>query len=481
MAFIVCYNFSMKKSKKLLKKTSKELKEISKNAAKEKKQVLYAKKMQSKEEGRLKKKSLIIKRNTISTWLTLDNAATIYPSIREEKWDFVFRLSAVLNELVDINTLQQAVDDITPRFPSFFVKLKKGFFWNYFETQEKRLLVEKEDKFPCSRFSGQKNKHIIRVLVYNHRISVECFHAIADGKSVLKFLNSLLKRYFELQGTKLSSSIGCLDYLDKPRREELADSFFEFEDDSKKLKHKEKKAYYIKGTEEEYGVINSTIGIMSVGKVKQIAKDYNAKLFEFIIANLAFVIAKRAKTTDCPVKISVPIDLRQFFESESLRNFAGYINIEVPCRKYESVTEVLPYVQSAMEEITKDRMQSFINSNVAMQKNFFIKVIPLFIKNFFIKLFFKAWGESYQTLALSNLGMVKVPEEFGGLVDYYEFNVGRPKYNAKSAGLISFGDKLVFTMSSKIKENTTERDFFVQLAKLGAEVTINTNRRDLYE
>lgn len=471
----------MKRNKKVLEQTKNDLRQILIHSKREERLKNNAEHIRKKEENRLNKTNLRIKRNTITSWLTLDNAATIYPSIREEKWDFVYRVSAVLNNLVDIEVLQKAVDDITPRFPSFFVKLKNGFFWNYFESQEKRLLVEKEEKFPCSRFGDKKNKHIIRVLVYNHRISVECFHAIADGRSSLKFLNSLLKRYFVLLGESVSSSEGCLDYLDKPRREEIVDSFFEYADNSKKLKHKENKAFFITGTQEESGVINSTIGIMSVAQLKEIAKKHNAKLFELIVATLAFVIARRAKNSSRPVKISVPIDLRQFFESESLRNFSGYINIEVPCSNYNSPIEVLPYVQSSMQEITKDRMQGFINGNVSMQKNFFIKIIPLFIKNFFIKQCFKVWGESYQTLALSNLGLVQVPQEFSSLVDYYEFNVGRPKYNAKSAGLISFGDKLVFTMSSKIKENTTERDFFMELVKMGAEVTINTNRRDLYE
>ena len=94
---------------------------------------------------------------------------------------------------------------------------------------------------------------------------------------------------------------------------------------------------------------------------------------------------------------------------------------------------------------------------------------------------FKAWGETYQTLAVSNVGVNRVPEEFSKYVERFEVNLGRPKYNAKSVGLVAYGDKLVCTFSSKIKENTTERDFFTSLAQRGVELTIETNRRDLYE
>lgn len=420
----------------------------------------------------------------LNSWLTLDNAGVIYPSIREENWDFVYRVSVLLKSPVDSSILQKTVEDLTPRFPSFFVKLKTGFFWSYFENDGKFLKVEKEEDFPCQRFKKGSNEHLIRVLYYNNRISVECFHALADGRSTLKFLNSLIKHYFELSGEKIEGEVGCLNVLDKPKPEEVADSFSEYVDDSKKLKHKELRAYRIEGTQEDFGVINSTLATMSVAQLKEVAKLHNCKMFEFLISVLGFAIWKRAsrsKKKNRPIKISVPIDLRQFFPSESLRNFSGYLNVEIPIKKEYTLGEVIEIVKLEMAKIDKSLMQGFINSNVAIKSNFFIKIIPLFIKNFFINMFFRLWGESYQTLAVSNLGLNIVPDEFSEFVERFEFNVGRPKYNAKSMGIVSFGDKLVCILSSKIKENITEKDFFTELSKLGVDIIIESNRRDLYE
>ena len=84
-------------------------------------------------------------------------------------------------------------------------------------------------------------------------------------------------------------------------------------------------------------------------------------------------------------------------------------------------------------------------------------------------------------MAVSNIGVNKVPQEFKQYVDRFEINLGRPKYNAKSLGLIAYDDKLVCTFSSKIKENTTEKDFYTGLARRGVNITIESNRRDLYE
>lgn len=421
-----------------------------------------------------------IERNKINNWLMLDNAATIYPSIREENWDFVYRVSVVFKDKVNPDILQKAVDDIMPRFPSFSVKLKSGFFWNYFEVQDGTIKVEKERQFPCQKFAKDA-KYMVRVLYFERRIAVECFHAIADGRSSLKFLNSIIKRYIELLGVKISGEEGCLNYKDKPQREELQDSFFEYCDKSNKLAHKEVSAYRIRGTNEDSGVVNSTIGIMSVSQLKDLAKQENCKLFEYLIAVLAYSIWKRARNPQKPVKISVPIDLRRFFETDTLRNFSAYLNVEIPPASSYQLQDIIEIVKREFCKITKERMQSFINSNVAMQKNIFIKIVPLVIKNPIIRLCFKVWGESYQTLSVSNLGSVSVPKEFAEYIDLYECNLGRPKYNSKSVGLISYGDKMVWTFSSKIKENTTEKDFFKLLAQLGADIEIDSNRRDLYE
>ena len=472
-----------RKEREVIEDFNNDIQELLKSSKTFKKEKNRAVRKQIKDHSKQERLRVKHERGRIANWFTLDNAGIIYPSIREENWDFVFRVSALMKMPIDKDLLQKTIDELQPRFPSFFVSLRSGFFWNYFEENRRQLLVEEERNFPCSKFATKGSEHLIRVLYYGNRISLECFHAIADGRSALKLLNSIVKHYLELSGVNFVNDSTILNYLDKPKREELVDSFSEYCDKSKKLKHKEVKAYRIVGTEEEFGVVNSTIGVMSVANIKDIAKKYNAKLFEFMLAVLAEGIILRAKRdgkTKKPVKLSIPADLRQFFESESLRNFSGYLNIELPVKDYE-FNELIETIRAELKKITKEYMQGFINSNVSMQQNYFIKLVPLFIKNLVIKLCFKAWGETYQTLAVSNVGVNVVPEEFSQYVERFEVNLGRPKYNSKSIGMIAYGDKLVCTFSSKIKENTTEKDFFTGLARRGVQLTIETNRRDLYE
>ncbi len=476
------YKKSLKEQKAMAKLEKQENKKLAKLKRKaDKKQEKKTKRVNAKElkQERFKAK---VRKSLHAEWFKLDNAAIIYPSIKDENWTFVYRISAILTESVNAEILQQAVEDTMPRFPTFNVGLKQGIFWNYFEEKSTCPKVKKESKFPCHNFDIFSSKdHIVRVLYFNNRVSIECFHGIADGRGSLKFFNSLLRRYFILSGVEINSETGCLSTLDKPRKEECEDAFAIYSNKGIKSAHGERKAFHIKGTVEDFGVVNTTMGTMSVSQVKEVAKHYNCSLTEFLVSSLAYCIWKKNKKHKRPIKISVPIDLRQFFETETLRNFSGYINVEVPVKQGEYVLpEIIEIVKKELKRIDENYLTAFINSNVAMQRNFFIKIVPLFLKNLFIKLFFKAWGETYQTINISNLGRVVVPDEFAERIEKYSVDLGRPKYNAKTAGVISFADKMVFSFSSKVKENDLEQAYFSYLASLGIDILIESNRRDIY-
>ena len=63
--------------------------------------------------------------------LHLDNAAKIYPAVRNKKWSNVFRLSVTLKDVVDPVILQSALEVTIKRFPSMSMKLGRDFFWYY--------------------------------------------------------------------------------------------------------------------------------------------------------------------------------------------------------------------------------------------------------------------------------------------------------------------------------------------------------------
>ena len=191
------------------------------------------------------------------------------------------------------------------------------------------------------------------------------------------------------------------------------------------------------------------------------------------------VIIKKRKNSNKPVKISIPIDLRPWFDSKTLRNFSSYINIAI-CDENAGLEAIISTISAEIAKIDRKYLEKNINSNVNLQKNWFIKLMPLCIKKGVMNLSYNLLGERLQTFAFSNIGRVDAPPEFEKFIDHYEVNLGRSKHNAIAVGLISFGDKLSVTISSKLSEPITERDFFKELASLGASVYMESNRRDLY-
>lgn len=459
------------KNKELKKQEKAKLKEIIKQRKLEDKQTRAAQEELIRE---------LEKRGKFASWLRLDNAASIYPSATKKDWNFVFRISVNMKNKVDEVALQNAVDDILPRFPSFNVRLIHGFFWNYYERNFARLLVEKETLFPCQPFNlNDASGFLIRVLYSDYKIIVEVFHAITDGTGALFFTNSLVARYLERKGRVIKEFTNSSSYLDIPSDIEVEDSFFAHATHEKLKRPKEHPAYKIKGTLLPSGMVNSTEGEMSVKALKELAKKYDVTLTQFLAAVVGFCLNKKRKNAKKPIRISIPINLRSRFSSKTLRNFSSYVNVEITGDNLE-FEDVIKVFKTALNQIDEKLLQANINANVNLQKNFFVKIMPLFMKNVVMKIAFNYMGENYQTLAFSNLGKVSAPAEFEGEVDSYSVNLGRSMHNEKSIGIISYGDKLNMCISSKIAENETERDIFSFLSSLGIDVNVYSNRRDLY-
>lgn len=412
-------------------------------------------------------------------WFKLDNAALIYPAVSTNKWNAVFRVSVVLLEPIKKEVLSQAVKDVLPRFPHFNVSLNRGIFWFYFQEAKAPFHVKEDNNYPCKKMEFKRNKHLFRVLYYNKKISFEAFHALTDGFGALVFLNTLVARYLTLLGHKIEGKEGILNYLDKPSFCEVEDSFSRHANLKTRNPWKENKAYQITGTEEEYGKLNIINGVMSANSVKQKAKEYDATVNEFLLAHLFRAVLsyqKQQGKTKRPVRISVPINLRNIFSSKSLRNFSSYMNLEFASQESElSLEEVIQKIKARTRSINKDYVMGNINANVKAQKNILLRLTPLVIKNLVLKLVFSIVGERIFTMSLSNLGKIQTPEEFKDYIDKYEVNLGTGKLNAMGVAVVTFEDKLVLTFSSKIKETEIEKEFFTALTKMGIEVNIESN------
>ena len=110
----------------------------------------------------------------MADWFRLDNAALIFPAVRRRDWTNAFRVSATLNETVQPEILQRAVDMLLPRFPSVYVCLRKGMFWYYPQRLSRPPKIRQEGACPLIHMTGRELRQCcFRVLYYENRIAVE--------------------------------------------------------------------------------------------------------------------------------------------------------------------------------------------------------------------------------------------------------------------------------------------------------------------
>ncbi|MGI6005442.1 MAG: hypothetical protein ACOX88_08545 [Christensenellales bacterium] len=419
-------------------------------------------------------------------WMRLDNAAKIYPAAKNRRWTALFRVSANLNEDIDPGVLKAAVKNVLPRFPTFATRLRSGAFWYYMEENLDEPIVEPDVANPMVRMRFNKNNGFgFRVRYYQNRIAVEIFHMITDGTGGMIFLKTLVAEYIKLKyGVEIPATDGVLDVNQKPKAREIEDSFLTHADDIS-VTRKEKTAYRIRGFPEEDGFINITTGIIPVDIILEKAREKKVSLTAYLVGVLILAIDEiqrrrvRQRRRLKPVKVSVPVNLRSFFKSHTLRNFSSYVNpgIEPMYGEY-SFDETLKIIHHFMgTEITAKLLAAKFSTNVQSEKNLILRIMPLFLKNIALKAVFYWVGDRKTSSTISNLGNVIVPEAMAPFVNRFDVILGPLSVNPVACGMLSYGGTLYLNFTRTIRDPSVERAFFTRLVKLGIPVEIESNQR----
>ena len=413
-------------------------------------------------------------------WLQLDNAALIYPAAMNRNWTALFRLSAQLNEPVDPVVLQTALDRVLLRFPAFTTRLRRGLFWYYLENAKRSPLIQKDVANPCVRMDlGKDGGLMFRVRYYDRRIAVEIFHVLTDGTGGLCFLKTLVAEYLRLRyGADIPFDSQILNCDEKVPEEELEDSFEHYAR-SHGLSRSESAAYRIHGTSTPH-FMHIITGTVSVEAVKKKAAEYNASVNDFICAVLLCAVAGvqsremlRSRRSR-PVKVNVPVNLRRFYNSRTMRNFASYVNVGFdPMYGEYSFDETVRIVRHFMGlELTEKRLNARFSTNVMSTRNPFIRFLPLPLKQLAMKTAYRFVGDRYSSTTLSNLGLTMLPETMHEHVERIDFMLGPLQSNP-----VTCNGNMIINFTRTIEETDVERLFFTQLVKMGLHVKIESNER----
>ncbi len=236
----------------------------------------------------------------------------------------MFRITAVMNEQVDMSALQRALNPMRHRFPAFHVRLKRGAFWYYLEQADTQPQVEADTLYPCPR--PAKNELPYRVKVHHNRISCEFSHMVCDGGAGVTFFKTLLAQYLRERGEDIPAEAGVLDIHAAPEPEEFEDGFKRFARSGVRPGRVEPRAYKAKGTRLHPGMYVITTGTLDVNEALQLARAHNVSLTEYMTATLIYVLYNLQKAERAgrlkPVKVSVPVRLRRFPGHAALRGYS---------------------------------------------------------------------------------------------------------------------------------------------------------------
>ena len=419
-------------------------------------------------------------------WMKLDNAAKIYPAAKRRNWNNFFRISATLTEPVDVAVLRSALDVTARRFPSIAVRLRRGMFWYYLEQIPHSPAIQEEKSCPLAHAPFHEVRQCaFRVLVYHNRFAVEFFHALTDGTGGLTFFKTLLAEYLSQKyGLTIPAGDGVLGRLEEPDAEELEDSFLRYAGNVK-ASRKEATAWHLTGTPEKDGFKDLVTLMIPAPALKECAKAHGVTVTELLCAAMMQAICQLQaekvpqRSRRKPVKVLLPVNLRNLFPSKTLRNFASYITPEVDPRMGDyTFDEICAAVHHRMGlENNPQTMRAKFAANVASEQSPLLRVMPLFIKNLAMKAVFDTVGECKSCLCLSNLGVVRLPEVMAPYVARMDFIIGVQAKAPHNCGVLTWNDTVYINCIRSIREPELELHFYRVLHQLGLPVKVESNQR----
>lgn len=441
-------------------------------------------------------------------WVRLDNAANIFLAARSEVDTKVFRLAAELDEEVDPTTLQAALDHTYAQYPLYRAVLRQGVFWYFLQESDLHPTIQSEDGPPVQHlYHRDRHDLLFRVLYRGRRISLEVFHALTDGTGALRFFQDLVTAYVGLRhpeefgvsdagAAKHAFAVDAFTEWFRRRRPDFAEDAAPAVGSAlgdlpvehagageRKKKRRHKDVLSIKG---EFTPDNRSRVVelsMPVGPLLTLARAEGVSLMIYLLAVFfdAIYSTRMGPGRARALTASVPVNLRQFFPTESGRNFfattmLAHTYVDDP--DADSIGAVCRDLDRQFKAVlTKESLERKVRRLVRFERNAALRVLPRPLKDVILGVVNRAANRSI-TVAISNLGRFSFPEAVAARVGrcFLHVSAVRPQF-----GMASHGDDLTISFTTPFVETDFLATFVRRLTATGVEVSINSSRVTEFE
>ena len=404
-------------------------------------------------------------------WRKLDNTAKIF-SMEDYTNNNTFRLSVVLKEKINPSYLKDAVIRTLIDYPSYKVKIRAGFFWNYFEKNDNDVIIEEENEMPCESINFvMNNDYLFKVTYFDKKINVDMCHMLTDGMGGTIFIKSIIYNYLNIvkdMNIKIEDKYYDAGYG--------RDQYLRRYDKSMFSVDKSKNIFLIK---DKYDInVNKTYHyIISVNDIKEVSKKYGVSITVLLTSLYVLTLYNTVydKKSNKDIYINVPVDMRKHFNVYAFSNFFTCMDIKANINRsdvdFESVLEQIKNEFSSKLKI--ENLKGYLSRDVKLGTNVAIRLVPLFIKKPVMKVLEKVVRRS--TTTMSNIGIFKVDERYEKYIDNVLVVVNPGNIQKVKCTVCSFMDKLNVTINSNLNDDKFEKEFNRLLEEYIGKIKLESN------
>lgn len=405
------------------------------------------------------------------SWYKVDNVAKVFLATASQRDPRVFRISCTLNEEIDPDTLNEALRSTAQEWPQFQVTLHRGLFWHYFESTDQLPTAQPETKAPCAPLytPERRNKLIYRVTYFGARINLEMFHAITDGNGGLLYLKSIVRNYLALRHP------GEMENVPSPNSASAGDmaqdSFRNFYEGTKRKKPAKKPKVYRPHGFLPYSQLQFFEGHLSTKEVLARAHELGVSLTSYLGASLMLAIYAEmpALERSKPIAISLPVNLRNYYPSETARNFFNSVYVILTLTETDTMqTAAAAFDAQLKEALLPENIKAQMDEYEKLEHIPGIRPVPLVVKNLTVK-FFTALEKKHVTAVISNMGRVTLPDAMKPYIKQFAaFSSCEELFTC----VASYGDDLVLGTASSHRSTNVLRRLYRGFAEAGLQVTL---------
>ncbi|MBQ3504981.1 MAG: hypothetical protein IJA75_09800 [Oscillospiraceae bacterium] len=406
------------------------------------------------------------------TLFPVDNSSILFFALMKKNHANCYRFTMTLSEPVCRDTLQTAVDRIYRRFPTVIAGFLPGFF-HYFQFPALQPPQVQPDP-GCLNTMTREELHrcAYRVFYKDNTVSIEAFHALTDGYGAIASFTTLMAEYLRLKhGIHIPAVETVRNLEDIPTEAETGDDYLRHQE-GKPLHLPSRYAYQIPGNPNpEWKVLKTTLQYpvqQIVDAAHRCGVSANTLLSGVLASTVMEIQEKKNAGTLRPVRIMVPIDLRRFFESCTLRNFIWYaLPTMEPSDRELSLEELLKKFHEQFKDQTqRKRLASIMAYNVKSQLSWFFRFLPRVMKYALMRLAYRYFGESNSSVTITNLGNLKLPEQMRPFVEKLDVVLTPRVHSPYGCAVISYGGLLSINISRFCEESELETIFVRKLNSL---------------